>query len=401
MSVGSGREGFERCGLVAGLAAAALLAFAFDAAAEGEPDLFTIRPTFAATAVADDNPELARKGGNTSIGAWLQPNVKLGYHAPLFDLGADIGVDVRRYSGYDSGLSDEFGRVGGWGEARLAPGVAFRVANAWAPRSLRLGRPEDDGVNLVQTNQLDASLRHWRSLPGERELEVGVESTYFVSDDFSEPLGGGAVDQDFRANYVGGTGYVEVQTPVAGEVKGYLRAQAGYRSLLDASEADYADVGGSLGLRVPFGKASRFEIGGGAGWLGFTGLSDRPRATGLMKLRLALPGGFVSTIGVEHLLSANIEGRKFQQTEARVEIERYFGKRTAAAIAGFGTRFDDASLGAADLFGGGEARVRYQMTRASQIVVRYRYWTNRGDYSADDFTQNRATLELRFSPPVQ
>jgi hypothetical protein len=385
---------------IAGLVTAGLLAFAFDSAAEGEADLFTIRPTFSATAVADDNPEFERKGGDSSVGAWLRPSVKVDYHAPLFDLGADFGVDVRRYSGYNSSLSDEFGRIGGFAEARLAPGVALRVANAWAPRAMRLGRPNDDGVNLIQTNKLDASLRHWRSLPGERELEIGVQSTYFVSDDFAEPLGGGAVDQDFRANYVGGVGYVEVQTPIVGSLSGYLRAQAGYRSLMDDSDADHADVGGSLGLRIPFGNGSRFEIGGGAGWLGFSGFADRPRATGLMKLRLALPGGFVSTLGVEHLLSANVEGRKFQQTEARVEIERYFGRRTAGAIAIFGTRFDDASLGAGDLFGGGEARVRHQLTRATQIVVRYRYWTNRGDYSADDFTQNRATLELRFSPSV-
>lgn len=389
-----------RRGWIAGLAAAGLIVFASDAAAEGEADLFTLRPTFSATAVADDNPEFARKGGDSSIGAWLRPSLKLDYHAPLYDLGADLGVDVRRYSGYDSSLSDEFGRMSGFAEARLAPGVALRVANAWAPRALRLGRPEDDGVNLIQTNQLDASLRHWRSLPGERELEVGVQSTYFVSDDFAEPLGSGAVDQGFRANHVGGVGYVEVQSPVVGSLTGYLRAQAGYRSLMDASDADHADVGGSLGVRVPFGNGSRFEIGGGAGWLGFSGLHDRPRATGLMQVRFALPAGFVSTLGVEHLLSANIEGRKFQQTVARVEIERYFGRRTAAAIAFFGTRFDDASLGSVDLFGGGEARVRHQLTRATQIVVRYRYWTNRGDYSADDFSQNRATLELRFSPNV-
>jgi len=34
--------------------------------------------------VADDNPEFERNGGSTSIGAWLRPNVKLDYHAPLF-----------------------------------------------------------------------------------------------------------------------------------------------------------------------------------------------------------------------------------------------------------------------------------------------------------------------------
>lgn len=387
-------------GPLAAVVAAGLPALAFDAAAEGEPDLFTIRPSFATTIVVDDNPEFERSGGNTSVGAWLYPRVQLDYHAPIVDVGADLGVDVRRYSGYDSSLSDEFGRIRGWADLKLAPGLGLRVANAWVPRALRLGRPEDDGANLVQTNRLDGSLRHWRALPGEREIEVGVQGSYFVSDDFAEPLGGGTVDQDFQGNHVGGIGYVELQTPVAGGVRGYLRAQAGYRALADASDADHADVGGSLGLRIPLAGGSSFEIGGGAGWLGFTGLDDRPRATGVLKLRVALPAGFVATLGAEHLLSANVEGDKVVQTDARVELERYFGRRTAAAIALFGTRYDDAMLGKVDLFGGGEARIRHQLTRATQVVLRYRHWTNGGAYGADDFSQNRATLELRFSPSV-
>jgi hypothetical protein len=44
--------------------------------------------------------------------------------------------------------------------------------------------------------------------------------------------------------------------------------------------------------------------------------------------------------------------------------------------------------------------VRHQLTSSTQIIVRYRHWTNGGDFGADDFSQNRATLELRFSPSV-
>jgi hypothetical protein len=384
---------------LAALAAAALAGPAPDAAAEGEPDLFTLRPSLSSTFVADDNPELERSGGDATVGAWLRPRVQVDYRAPYVDLGADLGVDVRRYAGYDSSLSDEFGRVSGWADLKLVPGVGLRIANAWVPRALRLGRPDDEGENLVQTNHLEGLLRHWRSLPGERELEIGVQGSYFVSEDFAEAVGGG-VDQDFRANHVGGLGYVELQTPLGQRVKGFLRAQAGYRALQDAPDADHADVGGSLGLRVPFGDGSSFEVGGGAGWLRFTGLDDRPRALGRTALRLRLPGDFQSTLGVTHLLSANLEGRTVQETEARIEIERYFGRRTAAAVALFGTRYDDATLGDVDLFGGGEARVRYQITRATQIVVRYRHWTNAGHFGADDFAQNRTTLELRFHPSL-
>ena len=382
------------------VAAAGLACAAGGAAAEGEPDLFTLRPSFSTTIVADDNPEFERDGGNSSVGAWLRPRVQVDYRAERFDVGADVGVDVRRYSGYDSSLSDEFVRVSGFANVELAPGLGLRVADAWVPRALRLGRPEDDGENLVQTNQLDASLRHWRSLPGERELELGIQGSYLLSDDFAEPIGSGAVDGDFQANYAGGLGYLELQSPIAGAMKGFLRVQAGYRALADASDADHVDVGSSLGLRIPIGDGSSVEIGGGAGWLRFAGLADRPRALARAQLQMRLPGGFVSTLAATHLLSANLEGRKFVETDARIEIERYFGRRTAVAIGLFGTRFDDASLGASDLFGGGEARVRYQLTRATQFIVRYRHWTNGGSLSADDFAQNRVTLEIRFHPSV-
>ena len=382
------------------LAAAGILAVARGAAAEGEPELFSLRPSLQATVVADDNPKLERSGEDSSVGTWLRPRVQVDYHAPRFQVGADLGADVRRYSGYQSELADEFARVGGYAEVELLPGLGFRVADAWTPRALRLGRPEDDGVNLVQTNLLDGSLRHWRSLPGERELEVGVEGSYFVSEDFAEPVGGGAVDGDFQPNYAGGRGYVEIQSPMPGGMQGFVRAQGGYRALEDASDADHADLGGSIGLRLPWGGGSSLEIGGGAGWLDFAGLRDRPRAELRARLRAELPGGFVSTLSASQHWSANLEGRRFVETDARVELERYFGRRTAVAIALFGTRFDDASLGAVDLFGGGEARVRFQVTRATQVVVGYRHWTNGGDFSADDFAQNRAILEIRFAPSV-
>jgi hypothetical protein len=326
--------------------------------------------------------------------------MQVDYHAPRFEVGADLGADVRRYSGYHSELADEFARVGGYAEVELLPGLGLRVADAYAPRALRLGRPEDDGINLVQANLLDGSLRHWRSLPGERELELGVEGNYFVSEDFAEPVGAGAVDGDFQPNYAGGLGYVEIQSPIAGRLRGFARAEGGYRALADASDADHTNVGGSVGLELPFGNGSSVEIGGGAGWLDFVGLRDRPRARLRARLRAELPAGFVATLGASQHWSANLEGRPFVETDARFEIERYFGQRTAVTLCAFGTRFDDASLGDVDLFGGGEARVRYQLNRSTQVIVGYRHWTNAGEFGADDFTQNRATLEIRFAPSV-
>jgi len=382
------------------LAALCLVAAPKPAACEGEPSLFSLRPSFSGTLVADDNPELAKSGEDSKLGAWLRPRLEADYRSPRVDLGADLGVDVRRYAGFDSGLSDEFARVRGFADLKLAPGLSLRLEDAWMPRATELGRPEDEGVNLVQSNRLGAGLRHWRALGGERELEMGIAGTYFVTEDFATPISSTAIDGDFHANHAGGLGYVELQSPLFASTSGFLRAQAGYRALEDDSQASHADVGGSLGARVQLGGGSTFEIGGGAGWLGFAGLSDRPRAMARTSLRLRLPAGFVATFGVTHLLTANLEGRRVDETDGRIEIERWFGRRTAVSIAGFGTRYDDRTLGASDLFGGGEARVRRQLSRSLELVLRFRHWSNGGDLEQDDFAQNRGTLELRFAPSL-
>ena len=369
------------------------------AAAEGTPDLFSLRPSLATTLVVDDNPKFEKSGGDTAFGAWLYPRMQVDYDGPGLDLGADVGADVRRYAGYDTSLYKDFGRVSGWADYTLLPGLALHVGDAWVPRAQRLGRPEDETRNLVQTNLLDGSLRHWQALGGGRELEIGAQGAWFTSESYAEPLDGGGVDADFSAAHTDGIGYVEVRTPIAGEAHGFVRAQGGYRFMDDPSDADHANVGGSLGVRVPFG-GGELELGGGGGWLDFAGLRDRPRALGRARVRVDLPAGFVTSVGATQLLSASLSGHRVVQTDARIELERWFGRRTAASIALLGTRYDDASLGGVDLFGGVEAGVRRQLTRALQLVVRYRHWSNGGHLGSDDFAQNRGTLELHVRPSM-
>jgi hypothetical protein len=369
------------------------------AAAEGTPDLFSLKPSLDTTLVVDDNPKFEKGDASTAFGAWFQPRVQVGYQAPGLDLGADLGADVRQYAGYDSSLNDRFGRVSGWADYTLLPGLAVRVADAWVPRPERLGRPEDDGFNLVQTNLLDGSLRHWQSLGDGRELEIGVQGAHFTTDSSADPLDNGTVDSDFHASHTDGLGYVELRTPLVGDVHGFVRAQGGYRFMTDDSNADHADVGGSLGVTMPFDGGS-LEVGGGGGWLDFAGLPDRPRALGRAVLRLDLPAGFTSTLGATQLLSADLSGHRVVETDARIELERWFGRRTAATIALVGTRYDDASLSGVDLFGGVEVSARRQLTQSLQLVVRYRHWTNGGSYGSDDFSQNRGTIELQVHPSM-
>ncbi len=49
-----------------------------------------------------------------------------------------------------------------------------------------------------------------------------------------------------------------------------------------------------------------------------------------------------------------------------------------------------------NLFGGVELRGSHRLGRYSEISLTYRHWRNTGQYSFDDFNQNRFALELVY-----
>jgi hypothetical protein len=196
--------------------------------AEGEPGYFSWHPSLRASLVADDNVFCEEDGESGSLGFWLAPRLELGYRTGAVELGADLGVDLRRYVDHSSALSAELFRAIGWGEIGLRPGLNLRLSNAFVPQPVRLGLPEDEAANQVQTNRLDAGLHWWRELAGRREVEAGLLASYFRSEEYSEvvPLEGGGfgVDDDFRADYVQGLGFVELQSPLGERTSTYLRS---------------------------------------------------------------------------------------------------------------------------------------------------------------------------------
>jgi len=369
--------------------------------AEGQPGYFSWRPSLHAALVADDNVFHEESGTNGSLGVWLAPRLELGYRTGAIELGADLGVDLRRYIGHTSTLSAELFRAIGWGEVGLRPGLSLRLSNAFVPQPVRLGLPEDEGSNLVQTNRLDAGLHWWRELPGRREIEVGLLTTYFRSEEYSQvvPLEGGgfAVDDDFRADYVQGLGFVEFQNPLGERTSTYVRMQGAYRAFSENSTADHSNFSLLFGVRSSRWEGLDLGLSAGVGALGFDSFADALRALGELSVAYRLPSGWTFSLAARHLMTPNLAGDDSMESTGQLDVEKRFGAATAVSLRLFATRFDgDVGANAANLFGGTELRVRRQLTRYLQLALSYRHWLNRGGFDTDDFSQNRIALELDF-----
>jgi hypothetical protein len=380
------------------------IAGAFAAASAGAEEAaqrrFTWHPSLLMQTVADDNVLLQDGGNNGDVAFWVTPGVELDYRAPSYALGADLGLDVRSHT--EQATSNEtFVRATGFGEVGLLPGLTLRVSDAYVPQPERLGRPDDQTSNLLQTNRLEGDLRYWRDLSKGREIVVGLRGTRFDTDSFAAlvPGAGGnpVLDTDFRADFSEGGGFLELQNAVGERSAVYLGGRARYRAFDQAPESDHAEYSFLVGLRTHRLRSFDLDIAGGYGVLDFRNRSNEPRFLGKLDLGYRARGGWHFRLGGHHRFTSNLAGKEFVDTTGRFALEKFFGTRTAATLTVFASYLeDDSQLLSSNLFGGLELAVRRQIARQLQIGLSYRYWDNRGNFSADDFSQNRLMLALSY-----
>lgn len=388
-----------RSGLLGLATACLLLAHAAAAGAEGEVTGFSWHPSLRITGLVDDNLYYQDGNGNGALGVWVAPRLELAYRGAGYGAGADLGVDFRHYKGEGS---DELWRATGWGEVGLGRGFTLRVANAYVPQAVRLGRPEDDANNLVQSNRLDGDLSWRHELGGGRELALGVVATHFLSEDYPEvlPLSGGGfvLDPNFRPDYVQGLVFGELQSPLGERTEAYVRGQAAYRDFTEigGGGGDNTNVSTVVGLRSRRIDGLLLEISGGGGAVLFDHATAW-RALARAHARYRLDFGLSVWGTLSHLSSPDLIGDMTHQSTGEVGFEQRFGLATALDVRVFATRFDGAPLSSsANLFGAAEVRLRRQLSRTIQGAVVYRHWRNAGSFGFDDFDQNRVGIELGF-----
>jgi hypothetical protein len=387
-------------------AAAALLLFGAPASgsesesrsgsgSETERNRFSFHPSIQVTAVADNNVRLREDDSEGDLGVFFFPRIELGYQGHWFNLGADLGADIRRYVDGAS-PSDEFFRMSGFAEVGLLPGLTFRVSDDFTPTPVELGKPEDHSANLVQTNRLVAKFRYWRELPGDREMLLSLQGTRLISESFAADVGNGVIDDDFHADFWEGALLGEVQSPVLDRTSAFVRTHLRYRTFDDSSASDFGDLAVLLGLRTHWFRNVDFEVAGGYGLIAFDS-GSKNRFLGQANLRYRIADGTTVRLSFVNRNTADIAGNDFVESTGKIGVERRFGERTAASIELFLSRINNEVWDSgADLFGGAETRFRRQLSRRTQLELAYRYWNNAGDYSSDDFSQHQVSLVFSY-----
>jgi hypothetical protein len=118
---------------------------------------------------------------------------------------------------------------------------------------------------------------------------------------------------------------------------------------------------------------------------------------GRVTLDYQLPRGWAIEGSVGRTLTSQAVGVDFDETFARLGVEKQLGSRTRAYLGFWWNSFDSGLAGQRENSSYAvEFSLRRQLTRRIEAELGYRYWSNGGDLSADDFNQNRATLAFTY-----
>jgi hypothetical protein len=364
-----------------------------------EAKRYSIHPSLTVTGVFNDNVLFEESGKKSDVGAWIAPRLDLGYRGRSWQVGTDLGADIRRYTDSPT-LDEEFFRVKAFAEVGLLTGLTFRVSDIYTPQPVQLGFPEDESANLEQTNRLLAELKYWREFDSGREFETGIRGTWFLADSFPADVpgpGGGLVrDPDFNPNYYEGAFYSELQQPLGRRNTAYVRNQFRYRVFEESPDNDFFDLSLLAGFRSRWIKDVELEVAGGYGLISYRKGGDKHRAVGKASVSQKLPHGFRWKVSGISRFTSDLTGQDFIETTGRASLEKRFGKRTSASIGGFVSRFESDLWNNANRYAGAEASLEHQLTRRIKAALRYRYWNNGGGYDIDDFDQNWLALEFSY-----
>jgi len=369
---------------------------AADLGSGGEPSTtrFSAHPSIRFATIADDNVLLEGSDPDADVGVALFPRVELVLHSRSLLIGADLGLDVRGYTKSES-PSDVFVRLEGFAERGILPGITVRVSDAYAPTPIDLGKPLDHSANLVQTNRLAMSVRHWSEIPNDRELSLALQVSRHTSEGFATEVEGGVMDDDFHADFWEYSALGEFHSPVTEQMSGFIRGLTRWRSFDDSSVSNFADLSLMVGISTQWWESVDFEAAIGIGRLAFED-HGQMRFLGEANARYRISDGTTLRLEIFQRNTADIVGNEFTESTGRFDVERRFGERTSASLGLFITRLNSDDWSGSNLYGGIETAVRHQLSRRTQVELMYRHWENAGGYGSDDFRQNQISLGITY-----
>jgi hypothetical protein len=362
---------------------------------------WSIRPEVRTAVVWNDNVFHDRRNREGDLAFGIAPSVSADYNRERWRVGGDLGADARVYLDH-SELNETFWNVQAYGEIEPRPGLMFRVADYYVPQPIELGRPYDDTSNLQQSNTLLAEARYWRELKRGAAFELGIRGTRFTTDTFDASVdtnGDGSLESfsDFRSDYWGGRFFAEARRPFGRRLEGFVRGEYQQRDYDEIESADYYELSGLVGVRARYGRRLSGEVMVGWGRPHFDGLANDGRFIGRLILNYQPRPDWRIRVSLLRRLTGDANGTDFDETSARLGVEKDLGRRTRAYAGIWWSRtLEDLPGRDHDQVIGAELRLRRQITRHIEGVLAYRHWENDGAFEEDDFTQNRVTLALVY-----
>ncbi|UCE85643.1 MAG: outer membrane beta-barrel protein [Deltaproteobacteria bacterium] len=360
-----------------------------------------LHPSLSLRGVFDDNVFL-EDDRTSDFALWIAPRLQADYANGPLRAGLDAGADLRRYR-HETSLNEDFGRVSGFGELDLTRGLTLRLANSYVPYPERLGLPEDDSENLVQTNRAEAELRYRRPFRRESSVQFALEAVHFTTGRFSASVdedGDGIAEtvDDFHGDFLETKFQTEVQRGLGRRALVFARAGMRRRNFDELSNSDFNEYSSLLGLQVRWPARLELDATAGYGYVDFDDLDAKDRFLGTARLKWEGPRGFTWQASAENRFTSDATGQDFTETTARFGIGKQLGKRMHANLEFAWSRFDDdGSDHGSDTFRVVSVRLRRQVTRHLQVALGYRHWHNGGNDSTRDFDQNRAILEFVYA----
>ena len=130
----------------------------------------------------------------------------------------------------------------------------------------------------------------------------------------------------------------------------------------------------------------------------FESNDDLHRFVGEGSLRYRLPNGWTLRASAANRFVSDLAGNVFVETTGRMGIEKHFGEMISASIAAFVSRLENEAWSniPKNLFGGAEFRFRAESGDIRSSRPPTGTWDNAGNFSTDDFDQDRVALEFFY-----
>jgi len=325
-------------------------------------------------------------------GAWystVSPILTLAYRGPRVQVDVESGGNVFFYP-TETELNEHF-----WHEKLhvaylVSPRLRLEGEELYTSVVDVIGRPEDLSANLVQANTWRVG-PVFRSELGSRsrmELSAGYGGTNYFNADFADQ--GSADFGETNVRF-----YLDHE--MSETITLYTRQEFSDRRFPDLPSSSFSGVLLTLGGRWHPGRRIAVDASGGYQEIFLDHGGSQPGNVVNVSLQYTPTLRTRVKASYNQEFTTDIQGRLYWQKRFDLGLDRQIGPRTLLRLTSFFTQLHIGSSDAGDdnYFGGG-VKLDHRLRPRVHVDAAWNYWNNGGGLNVDDFTQNVASVGLRY-----